>query len=83
MAAILPTNIAQRHVMGDLVARFFDLSGNNGDTLTLPNPGIRDVIITPTTAIAVGATWPAGGAVITFVTAGAWAARVMVLSREG
>jgi len=82
MAALNATNTPQRHILGDLASRFFDLSGNNGDTFTIPGiSSIRQVIITPTTAIAVGATWV--GNVITFISAGAWAARVGVLSREG
>lgn len=82
MAAISPTNAPQRHVLGDLVIRFYDLSGNNGDTFTdLAQVNLRDVVITPTTAIAVGATW--AGSVITFTSIGAWAARVAVFSRQG
>lgn len=83
MAALVPTNNPTRHIVGDLETRFYDLSGNNGDTFTLTNPGLHDVIITPTTAIAVGATFTPGAATITFVTLGAWAARVMVVSRLG
>ena len=82
MPAILPTNTPTRHVIGDLVARFYDLSGNNGDTFQSPVPSLRMVVITPTTAIAVGATFNSQ-ALITFISSGAWAARVMVISREG
>jgi hypothetical protein len=57
------------------------LSGNNGDTFTPSQSLIEFVAITPTTAISVGATVSNG--VITFVTGGAWAAKVGVFSREG
>ena len=82
MAALQPTNTPSRHVLGDYVVRHYDLSGNNGDTYTPPQPGIAFLAITPTTAIAVGSTITSAG-VITCVTAGAWAARVAVFSREG
>lgn len=81
MAALQPTNTPSRHVLGDYVVRHYDLSGNNGDTYTPPQINIAFLAVTPTTAIAVGATITAG--VITFVTAGAWAARVAVFSRAG
>lgn len=81
MSALSPTNSPYRHI-GDLAVRFFNLSGTNGDTLTVN--GITDILLviaTPTTAIAIGATWT--GNVITFVTAGAWAGTVAVISRVG
>jgi hypothetical protein len=82
MAALVPTNTPNRHVLGDYVVRHYVLSGTNGDTFT---PGSQSNIafldITPTTAIAVGATVATN--VITFVTVGAWAATVAVFSREG
>ena len=82
MAALTPTNTPIRHVVGDYVIRHYDLSGNNGDTFTLPFPeSCVQVDATPTTAIAVGAT--RSGGVITFVTAGAWAARITAWSRVG
>ena len=82
MAALTPTNTPRRHVFGDYAVRHYVLSGNNGDTLTpTPQADIAFLAITPTTAIAVGAT--IAGNVITFVTAGAWAATVAVFSRVG
>ncbi len=81
MAALAPTNVPQRHVLGDLVARFYDLSGNDADTFTPAQSGIRQVVITPTTTVAVGATVSSG--VITFHAGGAWAAKVGVISKEG
>lgn len=81
MPAATQTNTPQRHVLGDYVVRHYDLSGNNGDTFTPPQSGLAFIVATPTTAIAIGATISNG--VITFVTAGAWAAKVAVFSREG
>lgn len=81
MAVITETNTPTRHVLGDYVVRHYDLSGNNGDTFTPPQNDLAFLAITPTTAIAVGATIANG--VITFVTAGAWAAKVAVFSRVG
>ena len=82
MAALVPTNAANRHVVGDMVLRHFDLSGNNGDTFTYPGPEpVLQVDITPTTAISVGAT--RSGPVVTFVSSGAWAARVTVWLKNG
>lgn len=82
MAALSPTNTPLRHVLGDLVLRDYDLSGTNGDTLTLPQgESVLQVIATPTTAIALGATRSFN--VVTFVTSGAWAGRVTVITRIG
>lgn len=81
MAAITQTNAPYRHVIGNMVLRIYLLSGNNGDTFTLPTGTIKTAFITPTTAIAVGATFTSS--TITFVTAGAWAARVTVLTAVG
>lgn len=82
MAALSPTNSPYRHVIGDLAVRFFTLSGTNGDTLTVSGiADILDVLCTPTTAIDLGATWT--GNVVTFVTAGAWAGTIAVVSRVG
>ena len=81
MPALTQTNTPQRHVVGDYVVRHYDLSGNNGDTFTPEQVGVVFLAITPTTAIAVGAT--VTNDVITFVTVGAWAARVAVFSRRG
>lgn len=82
MAALTSTNSPTRHVLGDYVVRHYDLSGNNGDTFTSPQSELAFLVITPTTAIAVGATIASSG-VITFVTVGAWAAKVAVFSRVG
>jgi len=82
MAALVPTNQPYRHVVGDLVMRFYNLSGNNGDTLTIP--GVSQILQAdpcPTTAINIGCTF--SGSVITFVTTGPWAATMMVTMREG
>ena len=82
MAALIPTNTPSRHVIGDLVARFYVLSGNNGDTLTIPGASlVLQADPVPTTSINIGCT--ISGNVITFVTSGAWAATVMVTMREG
>lgn len=82
MAVIVSTNVPKRHILGDYAVRHYDLSGNNGDTFAPPQTGIAFLAITPTTAIAVGATISSAD-VVTFVTAGAWAARVAVFSRKG
>ena len=82
MAALTSTTQPYRHVVGDLVMRFYTLSGNNGDTLTIPGAvSILQADPVPTTAINIGAT--IAGNVITFVTSGAWTATVMVTMREG
>lgn len=84
MAALTQTNISRRHIVGDLVWHHYILSGNNGDTFGPPNlegNNIEQVVVTPTTAISVGATWT--NDVITFVSAGAWAANVLVYTRLG
>ena len=81
MAVITATNRAQRHDTGDLIVRFYDLSGNNGDTFDAGTKNIRMVIVTPTTAISVGATY--SGSIVTFISSGAWAAKVAVWSRVG
>jgi hypothetical protein len=72
---------AQRHIIGDLDIRFYVLSGNNGDTITVQQSNIMAVIPVPTTAISMGYT--VAGSTITFVTGGAWAATVTVISRIG
>lgn len=82
MAALQSTTPAYRHVIGDMVTRFFTLSGNNGDTLTIIGMGpviLADV--TPTTAVSVGVS--IANNVITFVTAGAWAGLLQVVTRWG
>ena len=82
MAALQPTNTPSRHVIGDLVMRFYNLSGNNGDTLTVAGASqILQADPVPTTAISLACTF--SGNVITFVSAGAWTATVMVTSRVG
>lgn len=81
MAILTPVSQSARKVIGNLVTRFYTMSGNNGDTWVPPQPGIEIVVPVPTTAISVGYTLASG--VVTFVTSGAWAARVMVISREG
>lgn len=82
MAAITSTTSVVRHILGDLAVRYFTLSGNNGDTLTVNGISqVLQVTVTPTTAISVGAT--VSGNVVTFVTSGAWAATVGVFSRVG
>lgn len=82
MAALTQTNTPTRHDTGDLIVRFYDLSGTNGDTFTPSGQtGIRQVICTATTAIAIGATFT--DSVITFVTLGAWAGKIGVWSRKG
>jgi hypothetical protein len=82
MAALTPTNSPNRHVLGDVVWRDYDLSGNNGDTFSVPVPEtIMQVVVTPTTAISIGVTRSFN--VATFVTSGAWAARISIVSRIG
>lgn len=81
MAALVSTTPLTRHVVGDLSTRFYTVSGTNGDTLATGLPSILNVTVTPTTAVAVGATWTGG--TVTFVTGGAWAGVVQVLSRVG
>ncbi len=84
MAAILPTNTdVQRHVFGDMVAHFYTFTGTNGDTFTPPaGTRVLQVVCTPTTAIDMGATVSVAN-LITFVTAGAFTSRVMVIGRTG
>jgi len=82
MAVITPTNVARRHIFGDYAVRHYDLSGNNGDTFTpVDQHDIAFIAASPTTAIDLGST--ISGDTITFVTAGAWAAKVAVFSRVG
>jgi hypothetical protein len=82
MAALVATNTSQqRHVIGDLVAHFYTLSGNNGDTFVAAGSQILIAEAQPTTNINIGTT--VSGNTITFQTAGAWAATVMVISRVG
>lgn len=82
MAALVSTTAPYRHVLGDLVMRFYTLSGNNGDTLTIPGTvTILQADPVPTTAINIGCTF--SGNVVTFVSGGAWMANVMVTSRVG
>lgn len=82
MPAITATAATPRRILGDLAERTYTLSGNNGDTFTpTQQSDIEAVFATPTTAIAVGVT--RSGNTLTFVTAGAWAAQVTVLSRVG
>lgn len=81
MAALTQTNTPSRHVAGNLVIRFYNLSGTNGDTFTVSAGTIRMVVPVATTAIAIGCTFT--GNTITFVTSGAWSARVMVMSATG
>ena len=81
-SALQSTTKVERHVIGDLVIKFYTVSGTNGDTLLVPGVvGIQMVIPIPTTAIAVGYT--VSGTTITFVTAGAFAAKVAVICRNG
>lgn len=87
MAAQVSTTPVTRHVLGDLVARFFTLSGvGDADTLTIPGiANIKDVVITPN-ATAGAANYPGAiwvGPVITFHSGGVWSGTVMVISREG
>ena len=82
MAALTSTTAPYRHITGDLSMRFYTLSGNNGDTLTIP--GVIDILQAdpvPTTSINLGCTF--SGNVVTFVSGGAWTATVMVVSRVG
>jgi len=82
MAVITATAVTQRSNIGDETQRVYTLAGNNGDTFVpAQQADIRWVGITPTTNTAVGAT--VAGNTITFVSGGAWAASVMVLSRVG
>lgn len=81
MSALAATTTSQRHITGDMVFRQYDVTGTNGDTLTVPQSNIVYVAATPTTAIAVGVT--ISGSILTFVTAGAFTASVGVWSREG
>lgn len=81
MAALSPTNTAKRHVLGDLVLKHYNISGTNGDTLTVPQLNISTFSFTPTTNTAVGVT--VSGSVFTFVTGGAFAGVLNVFSREG
>ena len=72
----------ERFVFGQLVGRAWNLTSiNNGDTLATPFVRIIDIEITPTTAVAVGAT--ISGNTITFVSSGNFAANVWVIGREG
>ncbi len=82
MAAVTTTNSPTRHDTGDLIVRFYDMSGGDGDTYTVgQGVNIRDVLVTPTTNISLGAS--VSGQVITFHSSGAWAAKVGIWSRTG
>ena len=71
-----------RHVAGDLVFRFYTVTGNNGDTLTIPGMSvIYQADPVPTTTVAMGCT--IAGNVVTFVSGGAFTATVMIVGREG
>lgn len=75
---------SERFIFGPLVARQWVLTSiNNGDTLATPFVRILDVEITPTTAVAVGATINQTTNVVTFVTGGNIAANVWIIGREG
>jgi hypothetical protein len=81
MAAITPSSQTVRKVTGNLVHRFYTLPAySDSDTLTIPGGEvIQFVSVTPTTAVAVGATW--SGQVITF--RGACASVVDVVTAQG
>ena len=81
MAALQSTAPPYRHTLGDLVFRFFTLSGANGDTILTPGGNILLAEVQPTTAISVGTT--VNGSTVTFVTGGAWAGTLLVISRTG
>ena len=82
MAALQSSTPPNRHVAGDLVFRFYTLSGNNGDTLTVPGMSvIYQADPVPTTAVGIGCTFI--GNVVTFVTTGPFTATVMICGREG
>jgi len=80
----------QRHVIGDLSTRFYNLTGTGtADTFTVPFPAgdVLSVDCQPTTNVSIGATWAAGTApnttLVTFVASGAWTAVIQVIARAG
>lgn len=82
MAVLAATAVTQRSDIGDCIFRTYTLSGNNGDTFAPTGQSdIRAFFAQPTTAISVGMTL--AGGTFTFVTGGAWAALVTVISRIG
>lgn len=85
MAAVTQSGAPTRRVIGDLVERFYTVTGVDTNTLTVTQQNIQQVVITPTTAVYVGCTvtGAVNGSVITFAASGAFTAKVGVISREG
>ncbi len=87
-----PASEAQkRHIIGDLVSRFYNLTGTGtADTFNVPFPAgdIFSIDCQPTTNVSIGATWAAQSgnpqaSTVTFTASGAWTAIVQVISRVG
>lgn len=82
MSALVATNNPTRHILGDLVVRFYNISGGDTDTMTVPQTNILFAIIgLQLKNIDVGIT--ISGSVLTFSATGAFTGTLMVISREG
>lgn len=84
MAAQSSTTAVYRHVLGDLVVRYFTLATvADNDTLTVTsNPYMVDIMPSASASAANNpcASW--SGNVITFHSGGAWSGTVAVYSRS-
>ena len=81
MAAVTQTAQAYRHVIGDLVCRFYPLTITTGQTLDTGMVNIQGVFIQPSTSNAVTNVAISGG-IITFIGTGT-ALTVLVVARVG
>ena len=96
MAAVTVNNTPTRHVIGDIVVRFFNVSGASGSTL---NTGMNNILFVAVqqsngngtasviTSFSVAQGVPSlspGGAVVTFTSSGAMANEIVaVYARQG
>jgi hypothetical protein len=88
MAALVASNKnTERHIFGNLAARFYTVSGNSGDTLLIAQSNIYFISVQPgstITGVSSVAIKPGTQSQITFTASGAFTnAVVMVLSRVG
>jgi hypothetical protein len=86
MAAVTQANVAQRHVWGDSVVRFYTISGASGSTLQTGAVGLLFVGVQPGSLItAVANSVVAGlGVQLTFTSSAPMVNEVvMVVSRNG
>lgn len=82
MAAVTQNQAPYRHVIGDLVTRFFKITGSTGDTLASNMQNIQQVITSPGSLITAVSFTNLG--VITFTSSGAITAEIVqVIARVG